>query len=714
MFNRRLILLIISLGFALGLLIWDWNDTPGVNLKAGSGQVSTARWEMDLSGQWEMYPTLRQAWVTESGRETEKNSTSRLTSGISGYLPSSQGFHVATKTFKVPAEWNARTLILQLNGVKGQLAVYLNGMDSTNRIGNIVSEGGIERLEIPIKALRYGQDNLILLELSAPLSQEQTLFGLRYPIKGQITGQISLQAVMETTLENPQILVNWEGDSAKVKVTFQLLHHGFSEYGPWAVRGILSDGSAEVAQAEVLVNPDENPTQAVGLTFDISNGRKWTPQSPYLYQLNLTVMNPKGNKDDLAFPIALSSIRFDQGVFRQNEEAFPIKGIAILPEREYQARETEDLYELIKGYKDKGYNLLYFVEGFPDELWLDNADKLGMGIWAELPGSAMVPSKRLPQPQIWENLIRNGSLHPSLWAYTAGKGLEINPQSKIANYEKGIRDLTQSIPSLNIRITDKKTTQTESFSTYSQRVIKGSWGEIEWPDSAKDDSREAWTHEKWASSLWAILVVFVAWGNLAALNWRYKELQTRKPKRALRKAWYWQGLALLSREMTLAGVITAFFLSAEPPWSQLIPNQWPLWEGLKGQSPWLLWIILGLLFTLVRLLQVGVAAPNMPDSPPPMGLALWLERRYSWIWIVALLWAAYPWGIPRYLPILTYIGLSTLFLPFKVRDVRRAGGHYGSFYLIPSFLIITLSIISLFRWEDMLYLYHLLKGYYLG
>lgn len=714
MFNRRLILLILALGFALGILIWEWNTPPGNNLQSASGPVSAGRWEMDLTGQWEMYSSLRQAWITETEQGMGEASIHRITGGAFGYLPSSAGFRVAAKTFKVPAEWNARTLVVQLNGVKGQLSIYLNGMESIHRIGTVVSEGGEERLEIPINALRQGADNLILLEMAAPPSQEKTLFGTSFPVEGQITGSINLQAVMETSLENPQLQVLWENDRAKVQLNVLLNHHGFSEYGPWTVQGVLSDGSAEVAQATVQVNPNENPVQALSMTLNIPNGRKWSPEDPYLYQLYLTVTNPKGDKDDLAFPVALSSLRFEDGVFLQNGKALPIKGLAIQPETEYRVRAAGEINTWLKDYKNKGYNLLYFSGNYPDELWLQEADKIGVGIWAEFPGSAMVPIKRLTEPRVWGNLIQSGTLHPSLWAYTAGKGLEVNSRTALQVYEKEIKKLTSPIPTFSVRLTDQLAFQPEYSPLYTNGEIQGAWGEVGLPEETSEELPERWSLERWSSGLWTFFVLIVAWANLAAVNWRYKELNTKKPKRALRKAWFWQGLALLSREITLAGVLTSFLLFVEVPWAPMIPNQWPLWDMVRLQSPWLIWVILGLLFTLVRLLQVGVAAPHMPGSPSPMGLALWLERRNAWNWIVALLWLLQPWGIPRYVPILVYIGLSILFLPFKIRDVRRVGGRYSSFVLVPGFIIAAVCIMLLFRWEDGLFLWQLIHAYRFG
>ena len=102
MYKRRLYLLILTFALSLGLLILNWTSGSGVLLQTSSYFTSVARWEMDLSGQWRLYPSLRQAWVTETEKE-EKGLDSPLTGGRYTYLPSSKEFHVAVKTFKIPS-----------------------------------------------------------------------------------------------------------------------------------------------------------------------------------------------------------------------------------------------------------------------------------------------------------------------------------------------------------------------------------------------------------------------------------------------------------------------------------------------------------------------------------------------------------------------------------------------------------------------------------
>jgi beta-galactosidase len=111
MYRKRLYLIILTFTISLGLLVLNWNTSLGVLLESSSYYTSAGRWEMDLSGQWRIYPSLRQAWVTETEQDG-KGIDSPITGGKFGYLPSNKEFHVAARTFK-EFTVNARSILME-------------------------------------------------------------------------------------------------------------------------------------------------------------------------------------------------------------------------------------------------------------------------------------------------------------------------------------------------------------------------------------------------------------------------------------------------------------------------------------------------------------------------------------------------------------------------------------------------------------------------
>ncbi|MDD4346299.1 MAG: glycosyl hydrolase [Desulfitobacteriaceae bacterium] len=690
MFHSRVIGLIVLFALIIGAGWWNWEVPQGLPLPSAPEITTTKRWNQDLSGTWDKFSSVRQAWLVEEQRLKGEQPKFVLKGGGQFELPSTQRFSVAAKRFRIPAEWSARTMQLVTSGVKGQVVVYLNGADPLHKIGEFEGSGAQDMIEIPATAFRYGEDNIILLELTASEAQSKSLFSLSWPNDGQITGQIRLQAVIGTVLTNPLLEVSWEDEQAVLTVTTQLVHYNLAEKSSWTVEGVLSDGSAEVARDSLVVEADGTSSQTAVLKFAIGNGHYWSSQDPFLYQLHLRAANSRGDQDDLALPVGLRSIALVEGSWHLNQKALEeVKGQVLSAQKEAQVRNTGEVESYIKSQQEKGVNLLYFLGVFPDELWLQAADRLGMGIWAEWP-VGMVPAYRLPPAGEFRELVSAGSRHPSIWAWTVGKGLENSP--KTAAFIKEAEGLLTSALAFDLKLTD-----------FKGQALNGTWGQI---INEENPESSSWPQESLASQVWLLIIIWISWMNLRTVGWRYKELMEHRPKRRLRQALLWQSRAFMARAGTLAGIITAAVYHLPKEWELWLLHLWPGLELIRYQSPWLIWAVLSLLLILFRVLQAGLVSARLPGSPHPLGLIYWLERRYRWVIIVALLWALVPFGLPIYLPLETYFVLNLLFLPLRVRDVHRIGGHYRLLLVLPGVLGIGLTFWLITRWADLFYLWH--------
>ena len=707
MFNRRLMIMIVLFAAIIGALCWHWQSPAGESLQAGQGSISMKRFLQDFNGDWDRFSSLRQAWTTESERAKGKNEQSFLTGGRSLTLPSNEKVTVVAKRFEIPGEWSSRTMLLTFNGVRGYAKVYLNGIDSSHEIGEFEGSGGADSLEIPAKLFNYGEDNILLVELSGNAGQRTMFLGSAWPKSGLITGNIRLEAVVDTTLMSPQVNVSWDETTALVTVKTNIVHHGFSPEGPWTIHGVLSDGSSGVAEQTITVPSEENvDRQAVTLTFTVPNARRWTRQAPFLYQLHLTVSNSKGDVDDLALPLGLRTIELSSKKWVLNDEVIIINGKALTPKEEYRLRHAGEIESWLKSEQEKGINLVYFIGQYPDELWLRAADQLGMGLWTELPVE-LIPSNRLPKPESFRKVIAEKMLHPSLWAWTVGKGLGSD-----AIAQKYFRQSEQEVqPDLAFAL--KTTTFGRTGLSVEQSLyvegnkIQGEWGQVivETPPIAS----AGWVKEPSVAGTWAFLMVFLAWMNIRAMTWRYKDIGLRKPKRRLRSAWFWDELFVIARVGMLAGLITSGIFRIPIHSSPWFSHLWSGIELIQAQSPWLIWAMLGVLLMLVRLFQVGVAAPHLPDAPHTVGLVYWLERRYHFSVIIAIGWASLSWGVPFYVPILAYIFFALLFLPVRIRDIHRIGGHYRHFLWVPGIIVGILLVWASCHYADWMYLWSMVR-----
>ncbi|HEY8910280.1 MAG TPA: glycosyl hydrolase [Desulfosporosinus sp.] len=708
MFNRRLMIFIVLFASIIGTLWWYWQSPTGESLQVGQSVNSTTRFTQSLNGSWDRFSALRQAWTTESERAVGKNNQSFLTVGRPLTLPSSEKFTVVAKRFRIPGEWSSRTMLVTFNGVQGHADVYLNGIEQSQKVGEFEGSGGADVLEIPAHVFKYGEDNILLVELAASSGQRAMVMGSARPKSGNITGNILLEAVVETTFMPPQMSVAWNDTTAQVTVKTNLLHHGFTPEGPWTIYGVLSDGSAGVAEQTLTVQPQgDTSQQLVSLTFTVPEARRWNVQTPFLYQLHLTVTNSKGDRDELALPVGLRSMAFSSGKWVLNDQVIPIKGEALIPGEEYRLRHAGQVEAWLKAEQQKGINLVYFIGQVPDELWLQAADRMGMGVWAELPVE-LIPADRLPHPEIFQQVAVEKMLHPSLWAWTVGKGLAGDStvqkyfQQSVKVVQPDLAFALKAFPAVPTGLSVEQSLNVQG------NKIQGTWGQVtvETPSAAS----ARWVKEPVLAGSWALLMIVVAWMNIRSVTWRYKDIGEKKPKRRLRSAWFWGGLFLIAREGTLAGLATSGIFRIPIHFSPWYSHLWPGIELMQAQSPLLIWAMLGVLFMLLRLIQVGVAAPHLPGNPHPIGLIYWLERRYRFAVLSAIGWAMLPWGVPLYVPILVYLLLTILFFPIRVRDIRHIGGNYRPFLWVPGMIAGALLVWALFHVSDWIYLWQMLKS----
>lgn len=704
MYNRRLFVFILIFVAIMGVLWWFWQSPIGESLQPGQTEISTSRFKLNLDGSWDSFSSLRQAWTTETQQASGKKDQSFLTSGRPLTLPSSQRISIAAKRFRIPGEWSSRTMLLSLNGVQGHAVVYLNGIEQIRKIGEFEGSGGADVLEIPANLFRYGEDNILVIELAASAEQKAVFLGSAWPKSGSITGNILLEAVVQTTLQPQQMSVSWEGNTAQATLKLNILHHGFLQDGPWTVYGVISDGSASIAEQTVTVQPQEDMShQLVTLNFTVPEAHRWNLQDPYCYQLFLTVTNSFGDRDDLTLPVGFRSLGLSSGKWVLNDQIISIKGDALTPEAEFRLRNAGQVEAWLKSERQKGVNLIYFIGQIPDELWLQTADRVGVGIWSELPVE-LTPSSRLPRPEAFQQLIAEKMLHPSLWAWTVGKGLAGDNLAQTY-----LREAAQEVqPDLAFAV--KMSPQIPTGLTPDQslnpqgNIIKGSWGQV--TVTAPSVSNVIWTKEPIFAGSWALLIIVLAWMNLRSMTWPYKDISEKKPKRRLRSAWFWGGLFVIAREGMLAGLVTAGIFRIPIHFSPWFPHLWPVIELIQAQSPWLILAMFSVLLMLGRLLQVGVAAPHLPDRPHPVGLIYWLERRYRFAALIsAIAWAAIPWGVPLYVPAVSYILFVSLFFPIRVRDIHRIGGHYRSFFWVPGIITGLLIVWVSLHKADWIYLW---------
>jgi hypothetical protein len=142
-------------------------------------------------------------------------------------------------------------------------------------------------------------------------------------------------------------------------------------------------------------------------------------------------------------------------------------------------------------------------------------------------------------------------------------------------------------------------------------------------------------------------------------------------------------MALITRMGTIGAVITSLIFSFPSQGFPWLPYQLNWMKTLQNQNTLVLWFLISIALVMLRLFQVGVAAPVFPQNPGALGLSCWLERKYGWVILVGIAWILVVYGFPAYLLLAAYVIPGILFFPLRVRSVWKVGGKYSYLLLVP-------------------------------
>ena len=707
MFKKFALLVGILFIATLVSLIIFWQDTSGKELYSETPVTNVYRISQNLGGSWESFSSLREAWVYEN--ETQKDNAGFFAGFIqrkSIILPSNQGFKVAVKHFKVSGPWGSSPVQLVISGLNGKARVFLNGIDEVNYLGELEGWGSTVSLDIPSTMLDYSQDNILYLEMFPSSMQQRKLLGWLWPEQGKITGRIELEAVPETTIDVAQTTVSFSPQEQQLAVNVSLKHHLTLKNGPWSLSGVIKDQDHIVAECVLPFDTTGEYEQKVNLIFNLPEVKLWSPDNPSLYQLDLKVINKQGQTDQVQMPLGINYCSGTVSAWAYNGQQMPVQTRIITAEQAYKLRNERQVDSFLTTAKSAGYNVIYFMGFIPDESWLFAADRIGLGVWLELPVS-FVPEQRIPLIVEFESLFMMAGRHPSVMAWTLGKGL--NNSLSTINYQQGIEQQLSPQPVYKLNLFAAG----QDLNDDSQLILgvegfSGSWGRAEYFNNSDPAGpligETNWRGQKIIAIGWLVWLMLLSFQNFRAPNWKYRDIFEPNPKRGIRRAFFWRCLCVWAKYAAWAGIMTSilFLTFSPPPW---FPYDLSWLTALQQQQPLLIWLFLTSLLLLLRLFQVGLAATCFPGPPGTVALCCWLDNKHGWTLMLGLTWVLlvynhYYWFIPPLLYVLTAI----ILLPRRARRVRKAGGKYLRLALLPLTVTLVVGGALLWHYSDLAYL----------
>jgi hypothetical protein len=311
------------------------------------------------------------------------------------------------RTFKVPGKWQGQRIRLNFGAVDWEATVTINGKELGKH------SGGFDGFSFDITdALKPGGDQEIVIAVWDPTDRgpqakgKQVLKpgGIMYTAASGIWQTVWLEPLGPAAVGNLKITPKFDESGVVVQTAVQ--GNRLTEGSTLEVFLDVLDGKKVVQQASVkssAFKPGSDATVIMSpdISIGLSNAKPWTPDSPFLYGLNVTVKLDGKVVDKVESYFGMRKIALGKdaaGITRlmfNNQPLFQYGPLdqGFWPDGIITAPTDEALRYDIEITKALGMNMARKHVKIEPDRWYYWCDKLGLLVWQDMPGSGVGDNK---------------------------------------------------------------------------------------------------------------------------------------------------------------------------------------------------------------------------------------------------------------------------------------------------------------------------------
>ena len=292
------------------------------------------------------------------------------------------------REFTVPTKWKNNKVLLHFGAVDWKADVWVNDV----KVGQ--HTGGYTPFSFDITpALVSGKNSLVVKVWDSTDQgyqprgkQVNKPEGIWYtPVTG-IWQTVWMEPVPETYIEDLKITPNIDNNTLKIQALTNIVSPAQK------VEVKIKEGDKIVASSQAINN------QPVEIIMP-ENVKLWSPDSPYLYDVEVVLWNGSKQLDKVDSYAAMrkySTHRDDKGIVRlqlNNKDLFQFGPLdqGWWPDGLYTAPTDEALeYDIIKT-KDFGFNMIRKHVKVEPARWYTHCDRLGVIVWQDMPSGDKSP-----------------------------------------------------------------------------------------------------------------------------------------------------------------------------------------------------------------------------------------------------------------------------------------------------------------------------------
>lgn len=336
---------------------------------------------LNLNGLWDYAITKKDAPLpkTFDGKILVPFAIESSLSGVGKTIKADQSLWYERK-FQIPEDWKGKNVLLNFGAVDWKAEVFVNG----NKIGE--HTGGYTPFSFNItKNLKDGENSLAVRVWDSTGNglprgkQIENPRGIFYTSVSGIWQTVWLEPVSASHISGLKITPDLDSSSFDIKVDSD-------DKSATATIKVLDNGKV-VAQTTAAANKTAN--------IPVKNPKLWWPNSPFLYDLEITLSNKGGEQVDSVksyaamrkFSIAKHG-RYSGVDFTLNNKKFFTFGPldqGWWPDGLYTAPTDEALKFDIQRTKDLGFNSIRKHVKAEPARWYTHCDRLGIVVWQDMP-----------------------------------------------------------------------------------------------------------------------------------------------------------------------------------------------------------------------------------------------------------------------------------------------------------------------------------------